>query len=115
MCINNYFIFKYFIPATTITEPDRTDRISAFVLFENTTTIYIATSGKQCFLITHRIMPKWSAKKEGKLLCSLFDEGVADPSFTKASDIDEIKNLKPESAYFTDRRFRDNCKSTGKS
>ena len=39
-------------------------------------------------------MPKWSAKKEGKLLCSLFDEGVADPSFTKASDIDEIKNLK---------------------
>ena len=60
-------------------------------------------------------MPKWSAKKEGKLLCSLFDEGVADPSFTKASDIDEIKILKPEFAYFTDRRFRDNYKSTGKS
>ena len=39
-------------------------------------------------------MGKWTAKKEGKILCALFDACIADARHTKADDIDPVKELK---------------------
>ena len=59
-------------------------------------------------------MVKWSSKAQGKALCGLFANGLANPNFTKACDIDPIKALKPEFAELTVKRFRENFKNTAK-
>ena len=60
-------------------------------------------------------MVRWSAAKEGKILCSLFESGMADPRYSKPAEIDPIKNMKEEFEPFTDQIFRKNYKNTATS
>ena len=55
---------------------------------------------------------RWNATKDGKLLASLFENGLADPRFTKAAEIDPIKNTRDEFKEFSDQQFRNNYKTT---
>ena len=57
-------------------------------------------------------MVRWNAGREGKVLASLFENRLADPGFTKAADIDRIKDLREEFKGFSPQTFRNNCKST---
>ena len=51
---------------------------------------------------------------QGKALCGLFANVLANPTFTKAHDIDPIRGLKPEFEEISTKRFRENYKNTGK-
>ena len=55
---------------------------------------------------------RWKSAEDGKLLASLFENGLADPRFTKAAEIDPIKNTRDEFQRFTDQQFRNNYKTT---
>ena len=57
-------------------------------------------------------MVRWNAKTDWKLLCELFDSGVADPRFTKATDIDPIKEMKDNFKKYEAVQFRNNYKTT---
>ena len=57
-------------------------------------------------------MVRWNSSKEGKVLASLFENGIADARFSKASDIDPIKELRDEFKEFTPQTFRNNYRST---
>ena len=57
-------------------------------------------------------MVRWNASKEGKILASLFENRLADPRFSKAADIDRIKEIREEFKKFTVQTFRNNYKST---
>ena len=59
-----------------------------------------------------RAMAKWSSKKHGKILCALFDEGLADHRHKAASDIDPIRELRDEFKDTPEKRFRENYKNT---
>ena len=54
----------------------------------------------------------WNALKDGAVLCSLFENGLADPQFTKAANIDPIKESRDEFEKFSKEQFRNNCKTT---
>ena len=55
---------------------------------------------------------RWNAAKDGKVLASLFESGLADPRSVKAADIDPIKGMRKEFKDFTDQQFRSNYKTT---
>lgn len=55
---------------------------------------------------------RWNAAKEGKVLGSLFENGIADPRFSKAAEIDPIKEMREEFKDFTAQQFRSNYKTT---
>ena len=57
-------------------------------------------------------MVRWNSSKEGKMLASLFDNGIADPRFSKPADIDPIKEMKDEFKEFTAQTFRNNYRTT---
>ena len=58
-------------------------------------------------------MPRrWSQAKEGKILCSLFENNLADPRFAKLADIDPIKELSEEFEGLTAEQFCNNYKKT---
>lgn len=57
-------------------------------------------------------MVRWKSSKEGKVLASLFDNGIADPRFSKPADIDPIKEMRDEFKEFTAPTFRSNYKTT---
>ena len=57
-------------------------------------------------------MVRWSSAKEGKVLASLFDNGIADPRFSKPADMDPIKDMREEFAEFSPVQFRNNYKTT---
>lgn len=57
-------------------------------------------------------MVRWNANREGKILASLFDTGIADPRFSKPADIDPIKEMREEFKEFTAQTFRNNYKTT---
>lgn len=57
-------------------------------------------------------MVRWSSAKEGKVLASLFDNGIADPRFSKPADIDPIKEMREEFLEFSAPQFRNNYKTT---
>ena len=46
------------------------------------------------------------------MLVSLFDNGIADPRFSKAADIDPIKEMRDEFKPFSATQFRNNYKTT---
>lgn len=53
---------------------------------------------------------RWS-KDESKVLANLFETQVADPRFTKAAEIDPIKEKRDEFKEFTAQQFRNNYKT----
>lgn len=55
---------------------------------------------------------RWNAAKEGKVLGSLFENGIADPRFSKANEIDPIKEMREEFKPFSAQQFRNNYKTT---
>ena len=57
-------------------------------------------------------MVRWSSSKEGKVLASLFENGIADPRFSKPADIDPIKEMRDEFKEFSPQQFRNNYKTT---
>jgi hypothetical protein len=57
-------------------------------------------------------MVRWSSSKEGKILASLFDNGIADPRFSKPADIDPVKEMNDEFKEFSSQQFRNNYKTT---
>ena len=57
-------------------------------------------------------MVRWNPAKAGKVLSSLFDNGIADPRFSKAAEIDPIKEMRDEFKQFTAQQFRSNFKTT---
>ena len=57
-------------------------------------------------------MVRWNGDKDGKLLCSLFDNGIADPRKQAPAEIDPIKELKEEFKGFSLQTFRDNYRKT---
>lgn len=54
---------------------------------------------------------RWS-KDESQILSTLFDSNMADPRFTKAAEIDPIKEMRDEFKDFTAQQFRNNYKTT---
>ena len=57
-------------------------------------------------------MVRWNSSREGKVLASLFDNGIADPRFSKPGDIDPIKEMREEFKEFSPQQFRNNYKRT---
>ena len=57
-------------------------------------------------------MVRWNAATDGKILCSLFENGIADARFTKAGDIDPIKEMREEFQKYEAVQFRNNYKTT---
>ena len=57
-------------------------------------------------------MVRWNSSKEGKILASLFENGIADPRFSKPADIDPIKEMREEFKQFSAQQFRNNYKRT---
>ena len=55
---------------------------------------------------------RWSKGKEGKVLCSLFENKLADPRFVKPADIDPVKEMREEFALLSAAQFRSNYKTT---
>ena len=55
---------------------------------------------------------RWNPLKEGKVLGSLFEIGIADPRFTKAAEIDPIKDMRDDFRAFTKEQFRRNYGTT---
>ena len=55
---------------------------------------------------------QWNSSKQGKLLVSMFEAGLADPRCSKAADIDPVKALREEFKDFTDQTFCNNYKTT---
>ena len=55
---------------------------------------------------------RWNASAHGKTLASLFENGDADPRFSKAAEIDPVKELREEFKDFAKENFRNNCKTT---
>ena len=55
---------------------------------------------------------RWNASADGKTLASLFKNGDADPRFSKAAEINPVKELREEFKDFTKENFRNNCKTT---
>ena len=60
-------------------------------------------------------MVRWNSDKEGEILASLFELGMADPDFSKPSEIDPIKETKEEFREFSVDNFRKNYKKTAAS
>ena len=58
---------------------------------------------------------RWNSSKDGKLLASLFENGIADPKCTKVSEIDPIKGMREEFKDFSDQQFRNNYRTTAAS
>ena len=59
-------------------------------------------------------MGKWSPAVQGKDLCGLLANGLANPNFTKPHGIDPAKGLKPEFEEVAEKRFREKYKNTAK-
>ena len=58
---------------------------------------------------------RWNSSRDGKILASLFENGIADPKCTKVSEIDPIKGMREEFKGFSDQQFRNNYRTTAAS
>ena len=57
-------------------------------------------------------MVVWKAKTQGKTLCELFEKGLADPTASKADEIDRYWKLHNDFEEISPVRFRDNFRKT---